>query len=126
MGGGSRAGPSPSGQHTAMRLIVRSTANIDIVAAAEYYEDRRVGLGNDFFHEVEATFHLLQHHPRLGQPLARNGALRRFQLKRFPYQIIYLLSHKTIIIRAVTHQNRHPNAWWNRIQEAPAVYHLAA
>jgi toxin ParE1/3/4 len=109
-----------------MRLIVRSTANIDIVAAAEYYEDRRVGLGNDFFGEVEATFHLLQRHPRLGQPLARNRALRRFQLKRFPYQVIYLLSHKTIIIRAVTHQNRHPDTWWDRIREAPAVYLLAA
>jgi toxin ParE1/3/4 len=109
-----------------MRLIVRSTANIDIVAAAEYYEDRRVGLGNDFFHEVEATFHLLQHHPRLGQPLARNGALRRFQLKRFPYQIIYLLSYKTIIIRVVTHQQRLPGVWQNQVQEESAVYDLAA
>jgi toxin ParE1/3/4 len=109
-----------------MKVHVRSGANLDVIAVAKYYERERPGLGRDFHHEVEAIFRLFRQQPYLGQSIDGHPELRGFQLKRFPYRVIYRLANDEVTVLAVTHQRRQPEAWRNRVQEAPAIYQLAA
>ena len=109
-----------------MKLRVRSAAHLDIIVVAEIYEGERLGLGHDFLREVDSIFSLFRQHPYLGQSIDGHLGLRGFQLKRFPYRVIYRLANDEVTVLAVTHQRRQPEAWRNRIQEAPAFYQLAA
>jgi plasmid stabilization system protein ParE len=109
-----------------MKLIVRSAANLDIVAAAEFYERKRLGLGREFFREVDAIFSVFRRQPYIGQAIEGDPGLRGFPLKRFPYQVIYRLRNNEIKVLAVTHQRRQPEIWRYRIQEESANYRLAA
>lgn len=99
---------------------------MDITAAAEYCENRQSGLGRRFFQEIEAACSLLRRQPYAGKAAAAYPDLRVCQLNRFPYWLIYRLTGDVLTVLAVTHQQRHPDAWRNRVQEEPAVYRLAA
>ena len=93
---------------------------------AEFYEGERLGFGHDFLREVDSIFSLFCQHPYLGQSIDGHPGLRGFQLKRFPYRVIYSLTNDKVTVLAVTHQRRQPEIWRNRVQEAPAIYQLAA
>jgi len=109
-----------------MKVHVRSAANRDVIAIAKYYEGERLGLGRDFHLEVEAIFRLFCHQPHLGQGTDGHAGLRGFQLKRFPYQVIYRLTNDAVTILAVVYQGRRPASWRDRVQERPAAYPIAA
>ena len=109
-----------------MKLRVRSAAHLDIMVLAEFYEQERSGLGHDFLREVDAIFSLFRRQPYLGQRIDGHPELRGFQLKRFPYRVIYHLANNEVTILAVAHQRRRPESWQDRVQEAPAIYQLAA
>ena len=109
-----------------MKLVVRSSANRDIIAAAEFYERNRVGLGREFFREVDAIFSVFCQQPYIGQAIEGGQGLRGFQLKRFPYQVVYSLKNDEVNVLAVTDQRRQPETWRYRVQEEQAIYQLAA
>ena len=109
-----------------MKLRVRSAAHLDIIVVAEFYEGERLGLGHDFLREVDSIFSLFRQHPYLGQSIDGHLGLRGFQLRRFPYRVIYRLANDEVAVLAVTHLRRQPETWRNRVQEAPAIYQLAA
>ncbi|TDJ43334.1 MAG: type II toxin-antitoxin system RelE/ParE family toxin [Gammaproteobacteria bacterium] len=109
-----------------MKLVVRSAANRDIIAAAEFYERKRIGLGREFFREVDAIFSVFRRLPYIGQAIDGDPGLRGFQLKRFPYQVIYRLRNDELKVLAVTHQRRQPEKGRYRVQEESAIYRLAA
>ena len=109
-----------------MKLVVRSAAKLEIVAAAEFYEKKRLGLGREFFREVDVIFSVFRRQPYIGQAIEGDLGLRGFPLKRFPYLVIYRLKNDEIKVLAVTHQHRQPENWRYRVQEEPAIYRLAA
>ena len=52
--------------------------------------------------------------PQTWQPLG--GAIRRCQMRRFPFGIIYEPSEHEIVIIAIAHLHRQPQYWRGRIE----------
>lgn len=92
--------------------LLRS-ASADIRRAARFYEEEASGLGEEFISNLERTFLRLSRNPELGTLLPRGA--RRLIVPRFPYLVIYRLEPTQIIVLAVAHQRRHPDAWLARL-----------
>jgi plasmid stabilization system protein ParE len=86
------------------RLVVTPTAEAELLDAAQWYHDRREGLGVDFLLHLEAAFDAAQRRPN-SFPRA-HGELRRVLLKRFPYAAYFRVDSKTVRVVAVRHTSR--------------------
>ncbi len=71
----------------AARLFLTSEADQDIAEAYWWYENQRLGLGEEFFRSVEAALDVIRRLPELRAPIHRN--YRRALLRRFPYCVFY-------------------------------------
>ena len=89
-------------------------ARAELLTAVVYYEDQAEGLGDQFTDEVEHAVQLVSNHPVLGAPLSESSDLRRWQLRRFPYYLIYRSESAKLVILAVAHQRRRPGYWTDR------------
>lgn len=102
-----------------MILRVLDEADGDAVAAANWYEQQRSGLGDDFCDEVERAFTLIRHDPfRYARvEFARvEGDVRRLVLRRFPYLVVYQILDDQVLVLAVSHASRDQDFWKGRLQ----------
>lgn len=88
-------------------------AKSELLDAQAYYEDRAVGLGDEFGEEVEELVRRVVRNPRIGAPHKATG-LRHARVRRFPYVLFYLESGQTLWIVAVAHGKRRPDYWSRR------------
>ena len=72
----------------ARRLVVQPQAELDIQAAAVWYEDRRVGLGVRFLDELGLVFQRIETNPRQFPRLEAD--VRRALLSHFPYGVYFV------------------------------------
>ena len=93
-------------------LIVRSSAQRDIADAAEWYEDQRQALGENFLEEIDRAFRRIAANPL--QFPGIGDQVRRALLHRFPYAIYFVTVAEVIEIIAVLHQHRDPKTWTMR------------
>lgn len=70
-----------------MRYIFHPESEIEFLDAIDYYEFCRAGLGYDFAIEVKPTIQNILSYPNAWPIL--EGGIRRCQIRRFPYGIIY-------------------------------------
>ena len=96
----------------ARRIIVPPQSDLDIQAAAFWYEDQQSGLGARFLNELHQVFHRIKGNPNQF-PLV-GGDIRRALLRRFPYGVYFLDDGHDLRILAVLHLHRHPDVWKNR------------
>jgi toxin ParE2 len=82
--------------------------------AVRYYDGHRPELGGQFLAEVKASTERLKAFPTAWQPLGPD--LRRCQLHRFPYGLIYEVGAGEILIIAVAHLHRSPDYWRSRVE----------
>ncbi len=87
-------------------------ADRELTATAVFYHSQAVGLGADFLGEARHAEQLLIEYPGAGRSL--RGELRRFPLRRFPYDLIYEPRGGALWILAVAHQRRKPGYWAER------------
>ena len=92
---------------------IQSPAVLDIVEAAEHYEEQRPGLGLEFTLEVDAAIGRASEYPEMYE-VKEQGA-RRILVRRFPYSVYYLVEDGGLEIFAVLHQHREPDHWQSRI-----------
>lgn len=85
----------------------------DLVEAANWYEQKSIGLGREFVECIEECLQLIGSHP-LMCPLAHK-AYRRAKVRRFPYVIFYEPVGSAIIVYAVYHSSRDPAKWRARL-----------
>ncbi len=80
--------------------------------AIRWYEERRPGLGADFLAAVREARELIAEHPEIGSvvPSSRQGE-RRLMVRRFPYQLIYYVRPRDVVLVAVAHIKRRPGYW---------------
>jgi plasmid stabilization system protein ParE len=100
-----------------LRFLVEIEA--DLEDGAEYYDSRSPGLGGTFLLDFESTLKLVAENPRHMQTVQLNnlpGEVRRWQLRRFPFSIVYQLSDDTITIVAVPHGMQRPGFWRDRLK----------
>jgi len=96
----------------ARRLVVQPQANLDIQAAAVWYEDQRAGLGVRFLDELGLVFQRIETNPRQFPRL--EGEVHRALLRHFPYGVYFVDGAEAIIVLAVLHLHREPDMWKSR------------
>jgi len=92
-----------------MRVGYHPLADQELSAAALFYHQQAPGLGGEFLDEVEHVEQFLVSFPLAGRTL--RGSIRRFNLRRFPYDLIYEVQSDQLWILAVAHQRRKPEYW---------------
>jgi plasmid stabilization system protein ParE len=98
-----------------MRLIYHPEAEAELIAAAQFYEDRVPALGAQFLEAIDAAASVILQDPRRWR--AKEGEIRRYMLPRFPYAIYYRVLPDEVRVLAIKHHRRHPDYWRNRTQE---------
>lgn len=96
-----------------MNFRFTTTANDELVAAAEYYESASSGLGGRFLDELEAAIRRVQLNPDTWRQISENH--RKCRIRRFPFALIYTLQDDEILIVAVMDLRRKPDHWKDRI-----------
>ncbi len=96
----------------ARRLVVQPQSDLDIQAAAVWYEDQRSGLGARFLDELDLVFQRIKNNPRQFPPV--EGVVHRALLNHFPYGVYFLAESEDIRILAVLHLDREPDMWKSR------------
>jgi plasmid stabilization system protein ParE len=85
------------------------------LAAREWYEAERPGLGNDFGHALQEAFDLIGEHPQSAPVFYRD--IRRHRLSRFPYHIYFVDDQDSVVIVAIFHGARSPRSIRRRLRE---------
>ena len=101
------------------RVRFDDEADAEYRNAGRWYEDRRTGLGLEFFDAIDAAIGQIVELPRAGEPVPRIPAelpVRRLAVKRFPYHVFYLETPPEIRILAVAHDRRKPGYWKSRVK----------
>ena len=96
------------------RIESLQLASTEFEAAIRWYEERRRGLGADFYDAVLGTITLIEGQPEIGTVVRGEESTRRVLVSRFPYQVVYHLTPTQIVIVAVPHLKRRPNYWKTR------------
>ena len=96
----------------ARRLVVQPQSDLDIQAAAVWYEDQRFGLGSRFLDELDLVFQRIKGNPRQF-PLVQ-GDVHRALFRHFPYGVYFLVESEDIKVLAVLHLHREPDMWKSR------------
>ena len=97
----------------AANLIIAPEAAEDISEAFDWYEVRRVGLGEEFLGCVNACIQGICRHPDI-HPRVRED-YRRALVRRFPYAVLYEHADEGVTVYAVLHTSRDPEKWQQRL-----------
>ena len=95
------------------RLHTARPAAEELAAAVSRYEDRRAGLGAEFFDAIVRTLNRISELPEAGSPF-RNLKARRVLVAGFPYQVVYRIDADGIRVIAFAHLRRRPGFWRHR------------
>ena len=92
-----------------MKLRVTVPALRESFRISSRYDRERRGLGSDFLDEFARTVAIvgrqLDAHPNPPK------TARRWQLRRFPYAIMYVLENRVLYVLAIGHVGRGPRYW---------------
>lgn len=101
-----------------LHLRVDPDAEQDLVNAMVHYENEREGLGLELLEEYRAVAQYAVESPNVGTlvpDLPLNEQVRRFQFRRFPYQLITMVIDDELFVIAVAHHSRDPGYWHERV-----------
>ena len=90
-----------------------TAAEADLQSARRYYEERRPGLGEEFFAAAWGRCKHIALYPFAGRTV--EGEFRKTPiLGKFLFDIYYYVESEEIIVVAVMHRRQHPNSWKRR------------
>lgn len=88
-------------------------AKSDLRQIKRHYEEQRPGTGKRFLDEAWERIQRILLHPHAA-PIAK-GKVRKAKVGRFKINIYYFIRNDEIVVIAVMHQRRHPDAWKKRL-----------
>ncbi len=101
-----------------MKLEIGEEARQEVEAAAERYESKRPGLGDEFIVAVlDATDAICAHPPAWAiWPDMPQGTIpvQRFVMERFPFSVGFQVHGDTVRVVTVAHASRLPGYWSGR------------
>ena len=97
-----------------MKTEFLAAAQSEFEEAIDYYDKQRVGLGLEFQGEVQQALDRIRHYPQAWSSLS--SRVRRCQVNRFPYSVIYEARSELLIIVAIQHHHQKPKSWRARIE----------
>lgn len=92
-------------------------AACDIEEAARFYEVKSSGLGAAFRMAVGAALKRIVEAPEMF-PIIRLG-IRRCLVRRFPYAVLFHFDGNTVDVLVITHLQRQPGWWTERVTARP-------
>ena len=93
----------------AAELVIAPEVEQDLDEAYGWYEDRRVGLGEDFLSCVDACIQAICRTPEMHEKVHKD--FRRALVRRFPYAVFYEYVPGTVTIYCVFHTSRSAEKW---------------
>jgi len=96
-----------------MNYLFHPQAEAEFLHAIDYYENCREGLGYEFVVEVYSAIERILAHPKAWQILEED--VRRSQVNRFPYGVLYAEEKEGVFILAIMHLHRDPDYWKERL-----------
>ena len=107
-----------------MRVELHPEARAELRSAAVWYDEQRLGLGDEFVAEVTETLARIAEasHSYALWPNVKDatGPIRRALVQRFPYAIAFEVHSDQIRVLALAHAKRRPLYWLARTQPGPA------
>ena len=97
----------------AVKLIFAPESALDIDAAYAWYEQQRVGLGEEFLTCLEAKLESVCRAPSIHEFVYKS--FRRALIRRFPYQAFYEFDRNTVTVFCVFHSSQDPDKWKERL-----------
>ncbi len=91
---------------------ILSEASEELDASIHRYESQQPGLGSAFLSEFRQTRERIGELPKVGRIVRAD--IRRRQIYRFPYAVLYRATDKEIVIVAIAHRRRRPGFWHGR------------
>ena len=100
---------------TSLKIQFLAVAEQELIETVRYYNFQSPGLGFEFAAEVSRTLTRIAGYPLAWHQLSERT--RRCRTNHFPYGIIYQIRKDCIMIIAVMHLQREPEAWQKRIKK---------
>ncbi len=97
----------------AAELIIAPEVEEDVAGAYAWYENRRLGLGEEFLSCVDACVEAIRRTPHMHALVHEN--YRRGLVRRFPYAVFYEHTEGAVTIYCVFHTSRDPDRWRQRL-----------
>lgn len=92
-----------------MQVLFLQPAQYELDEAVDYYNAQMPNLGDGFLIEILAALDRISLWPDAWHEISRN--IRRCQLKRFPYGVVYAVEDDVILVIAISHLHRRPAYW---------------
>jgi len=98
-----------------MNIVFLAPAEAELLDAVSYYNSQSEGLGYEFAAEVKRTIERIVQYPEAWFQLSKRT--RRCRTNRFPYGVIYQIRSENLLVVAVMHLSRDPQAWRGRVKD---------
>ena len=95
-----------------MKVRLLASAMAELEEAAAYYDRSRPALGDALYDKVETALTFIAEYPEASPKTTHGG--RRYNLKRFPYFLIYRVAVDEIVVGVIGHAHRSPGYWHDR------------
>jgi toxin ParE1/3/4 len=95
-------------------VALHDLAEQELLAAAEWYEARAPGLGEDLVFRTTSMIERISEAPNAFPRWDGDTRFRKAKLERFPYTLFYQELEDEVRIVAVAHGRREPGYWLRR------------
>lgn len=96
-----------------LRVVFRRAAIIEFEEAAVWYDNQRLGLGDEFMAEIEQAIANAAVAPQRFPVVF--GDIRRTVARRFPFSVYFRVRAAAMVVLAVFHGRRNPAIWQRRV-----------
>ena len=93
-------------------LLIKGGAQSDITEGFQQYRKISIHLGDDFLQKLGDTFERILSGPKMFAKV--HNEIRQVKMRRFPFVISYLIEDDLVVVLAVLHGHRNPEAWKGR------------
>jgi toxin ParE1/3/4 len=93
-------------------LFIKPLAEADATEAANWYNSKRVGLGEEFLLALEAEINAISRNPHQFNVVYNH--IRRALIGRFPYGVFFIIENEKVHVLAIIHNHRNPKVWKKR------------
>src|SRR5262245_62317715 len=93
-------------------VVWRRIARREFDDAADWYEERRAGLGAKFIDQVQQVFARIGENPQMYAVVHED--VREALVRRFPYAVYFRAEPDQVVVLAVIHTSRDPAVWQSR------------
>ena len=93
-------------------VVFRPHAEVEVLAAQKWYEERRLGLGGEFRAVIDDAIDRVSRQPESFPRV--HGEIRRALVQRFPFGLYFETIANQVVVLGVVHGHRDPKTWKSR------------